>query len=258
MIEYQAHAARIRDAYSGPAIAPIRHAEPAATMEDGYAIQALNRDHWVAAGRRIVGAKIGLTSKAVQAQLGIDQPDFGVLFADMQVPASGVVPVGRLLQPKVEPEIAFVLRRDIEAVVDDPAELADAIAYALPALEIVDSRIADWDITMVDTVADNASSGLFVLGGEPVDIRDFDLAACKARLEKNGAVAAEGSGAACLGNPLNALAWFVSMRVGRGEPPRVGDVILSGALTSMVPASRGDRFAAEIEGVGSIEVAFAA
>ena len=255
MVDHQACAARIRAAYTGRALAPIRHAEPDATLTDAYAIQTLNRDHWVAEGRTIAGAKIGLTSKAVQTQLGVDQPDFGVLFADMQV--SDTVTPGRLLQPKVEAEIAFVLGRDITANIDDPAGLASAIAYALPALEIVDSRIADWDIGMVDTVADNASSGLFVLGTEPVDIGGLDLAGCAMTMAKNGAVASQGSGAACLGNPLNALEWLVSMRIARGEPLRAGDIILSGALGPMVPAVPGDRFEAGIEGIGGIGVTFA-
>lgn len=257
MVDHKDYAARIRAAYTGQPLAPIRFAEPLATMNDGYAIQTLNRNHWVQSGRRIVGAKIGLTSKAVQQQLGVDQPDFGVLFADMQVGEQDGVPAGRLLQPKVEAEIAFVLSRDIDADDENSASLADAIAYALPALEIVDSRIADWDIKMVDTIADNASAGLFVLGTQPVDIRSLDLATCTMQLEKNGARAAEGSGAACLGNPLNALAWLASMRIIRGEPLKAGNIILSGALGPMVPATSGDCFQAQIEGIGSIGIRFA-
>ena len=256
MIDHPAAAARIRAAYAGPTIAPIRFAEPRAAIDDAYKIQTLNRDHWVRAGRRIVGAKIGLTSKAVQKQLGVDQPDFGILFADMQVREEDAVPAGRLLQPKVEAEIAFRLGRDIDVVSADPADLVDAIAYALPVLEIVDCRIADWDIKMVDTVADNASSGLFVLGSQPVDIRDINLAACTMRMEKNGALASEGSGTACLGNPLNALSWLADMRIARGELLKAGDIILSGALGPMVPAMPGDRFRADIAGIGSIGVRF--
>ncbi len=256
LIDYQVYAARIRTAYAGPAITPIRHAEPLATIDDAYAIQTLNRDHWVREGRRIVGAKIGLTSKAVQQQIGVDQPDFGVLFADMQVGEADAVTTGRLLQPKVEAEIAFCLGRDIASVGDDPADLKGAIAYALPALEIVDSRIAEWDIKMVDTIADNASSGLFVLGTQRVDIRDIDLAACTMRMERNGALASEGSAAACLGNPLKALSWLASMRIERGEPLKAGDIILSGALGPMVPAAPGDSFHAEIVAIGSIGVRF--
>lgn len=257
MIDHQHCAARIRRAYAGPAIAPIRHSEPQATLDDAYAIQALNRDHWLQAGRRIVGAKIGLTSKAVQEQLGVDQPDFGVLFADMQIDDAGSVPADRLLQPKVEAEIAFCLGRDITAVDGQAAELAGAVAFALPALEIVDSRIADWDIGLIDTVADNASSGMFVLGTRSVDIQDIHLASCPMRLEKNGVVASQGSGAACLGDPLNALAWLASMRISQGNPLKAGEIVLSGALGPMVAAAPGDSFRAHIESVGSVSLRFA-
>ncbi|MGH6781313.1 MAG: 2-keto-4-pentenoate hydratase, partial [Sphingomonadaceae bacterium] len=149
------------------------------------------------------------------------------------------------------------LGRDISVIGNDVAELAGAIAYALPALEIVDSRIGDWDIKMVDTIADNASSGMFVLGTQPVSIHDIDLSGCSMVLEKNGAVASEGSGAACLGNPLNALAWLASMRIRRGEPLKAGDIILSGALGPMVAATPGDSFRAHVEGVGGVGVRFA-
>lgn len=193
MIDHNDYAARIRAACTAPPLAPIRFAEPFATMTDGFAIQTLNRDHWVRSSRQIVGARIGLTSTAVQQQLGVDQPDFGALFADMTVSEQDGVPTGRLLQSKVEAEIAFVLSRDIGADDENRASLADAIAYALPALEIVGSRIADWDIKMIDTIADNASAGLFVLGTQPVNIRSLDLATCTMQLEKNGTLASEGS-----------------------------------------------------------------
>lgn len=257
VIDHQFYAERLRRAYAGPTIAAIRHSEPQATIADAYAIQALNRDHWRQAGRRIVGAKIGMTSKAVQEQLGIDQPDFGVLFADMQLDDVGTVPAGQLLQPKVEAEIAFCIGRDIDVVGDDPAELASAIAYALPALEIVDSRIDGWDIKMIDTIADNASTGMFVLGTRPVGIQGINLACCLMRLEKNGVIAVEGSGAACLGNPLSALAWLASMRIGQCNPLRAGEIILSGALGPMVAAAPGDSFRAHIDGVGSVSLHFA-
>ncbi|WP_339822712.1 fumarylacetoacetate hydrolase family protein [uncultured Parasphingorhabdus sp.] len=254
MIDHKFHAAKLRNAYAGRAIAPLRHSEPQASEDDAYAIQVLNRDHWVQEGRRIVGAKIGLTSKAVQQQLGVDQPDFGVLFADMQVGDDGTIAPGKLLQPKVEAEIAFRLSHDIDSVADDPSTLADAISCAFPALEIVDSRIAEWDITFVDTVADNASAGMFILGDQPFDLQDLDLVGCAMRMEKNGVVASEGSGAACLGNPLNALAWLAAIRIGQGQPLKAGDIILSGALGPMVPAVSGDIFTAHIEGMGSVSL----
>ncbi|MEW4467555.1 fumarylacetoacetate hydrolase family protein [Parasphingorhabdus sp. JC815] len=257
MIDLSFHAAKLRSAYAGPTIAPLRHSEPQASVDDAYAIQALNRDHWVQQGRRITGAKIGLTSKAVQKQLGVDQPDFGILFADMAVSDDGVIPAGKLLQPKVEAEIAFCLARDITVVGEDSMELADAISYALPALEIVDSRVADWDITYVDTVADNASSGMYILGKQQVELSDIDLIGSTMRMEKNGVLASEGSGAACLGNPLYALAWLASIRITQGSPLKAGDIILSGALGPMVAALPGDSFSAEIDGLGGISLRFA-
>ena len=253
----QAHARDIRAAYAGEPIAPIRHGDPDLTTDDAYAIQAINRDLWVGQGRKIVGTKIGLTSVAVQSQLGVEEPDYGYLFDDMAVATGGTVEQGRMLQPKVEAEIAFILRRDIAEPLASHAQAADAIDYAVPALEIVDSRIADWDIKMVDTVADNASSGMFVLGTEPVALDRIDLTGCVMRMEKDDRVVSEGSGSACLGNPLNALQWLSTARCARGDPLRAGDIILSGALGPMVPASLGDRFTATIEGVGEIAVFFA-
>tara|TARA_R110002033_G_scaffold9754_10_gene31931 strand:+ start:2979 stop:3752 length:774 start_codon:yes stop_codon:yes gene_type:complete len=256
MTDHQFYAANLRNAYNGPTIAPLRDSEPQATKDDAYIIQALNRDHWVQTGRRIVGAKIGLTSKAVQQQLGVDQPDFGVLFADMQVGDDGTITSGKLLQPKVEAEIAFRLGRDIKNVGDNPSALADAISSVFPALEIADSRVADWNITYVDTVADNASAGMFILGDRPLDLQDIDLVGCSMRMEQNGTVVSEGSGAACLGNPLNALAWLASIRIEQGNPLKAGEIVLSGALGPMVPAARGDNFTAHIDGMGSVSVDF--
>ncbi|HEY9092672.1 2-keto-4-pentenoate hydratase [Parasphingorhabdus sp.] len=257
MIDHQFHAEQLRSAYAGPTIAPLRDSDPRASVDDAYEIQALNRDHWLREGRRIVGAKIGLTSKAVQKQLGVDQPDFGILFNDMAIDDGGSIPAGKLLQPRVEAEIAFCLGRDIDMVGDDPAELADAISYALPALEIADSRVADWNITFVDTIADNASSGLFVLGTERLKLADIDLVGCAMRMEKNGVLVSEGSGAACLGNPLNALAWLASIRIHQGNPLKAGGIILSGALGPMVAAVPGDSFTAHIEGLGGVSLHFA-
>ncbi|WP_417591483.1 2-keto-4-pentenoate hydratase [Parasphingorhabdus sp.] len=256
MIEHKFHAANLRNAYNGPTIAPLRDSEPQATNEDAYIIQALNRDHWVQTGRQIVGAKIGLTSKAVQQQLGVDQPDFGVLFADMQVGDDGTITSDRLLQPKVEAEIAFRLGRDIKSVGDTPSALVDAVSGVFPALEIADSRVADWDITYVDTVADNASAGMFILGNRSLDLQDIDLVGCSMRMEQNGTVVSEGNGAACLGHPLNALAWLASIRIEQGNPLKAGDIILSGALGPMVPAAPGDNFTAHIDGMGSVSVDF--
>jgi 2-keto-4-pentenoate hydratase len=249
-------ATHIRAAYAGQPIAPLRDALASMTAEDAYAIQNSNTQFWLEAGRKVVGSKIGLTAKAVQAQLGVDQPDFGILFADMAVSDGDVVAPGRLLQPKVEAEVAFVLARTPNPDAMTTAELINCVDYALPAIEIVDSRIANWDIKFVDTVADNASSGLFVLGTRPVGLEDLDLRLCGMVLEKNGDPASFGAGAACLGNPLHALGWLAAKMAEVGRPLKAGDVILSGALGPMVPIEPGDFVEARIEGLGTVRVSF--
>jgi 2-keto-4-pentenoate hydratase len=250
-------AAKLRDCYtSGRAMAPIREALPEASIEDAYAIQAANTAHWEKEGRTIVGTKIGLTAKTVQTQLGVDQPDFGHIFADMAVPDGETIAPGRLLQPKVEAEVAFVMARTPDVGRLTSAELIGCIAYALPAIEIVDSRIADWNIRIVDTVADNASSALFVLGTKPVSLADLDLRLCGMVLEKNGEPTSFGAGAACLGNPLHALGWLAAKMAEVGRPLQKGDVVLSGALGPMVAVSPGDSVEARISGLGSVRVNF--
>lgn len=250
-------AEKLRACYaSGSGMAPIRDTLPDATIEDAYAIQAANTAFWEQQGRSVVGAKIGLTAKSVQAQLGVDQPDFGHLFADMAVNDGDTIAAGRLLQPKVEAEIAFVMARtpDVERLTT--AELIDSVAYALPAIEIVDSRIADWNIGIIDTIADNASSGLFVLGTRPAPLAELDLRLCGMVLERNGDPSSFGAGAACLGNPLHALGWLAAKMAEVGRPLLKGDVVLSGALGPMVTVAPGDSVEARISGLGSVRVNF--
>lgn len=250
-------AAQLRDSHaSGRAVPPIRETWPAASIDDAYAVQAANTSWWEAQGRSIVGAKIGLTAKAVQAQLGVDQPDFGTLFADMAVADGDVVAAGRLIQPKVEAEVAFIMARTPDPRRRTTADLIDSVAYALPAIEIVDSRIANWNIGIVDTVADNASSGLFALGTTPVALDRIDLRLCGMVLEKNGEPVSFGAGAACLGNPLHALGWLAAKMAEVGRPLSKGDVILSGALGPMVAVAPGDYVEARINGLGSVRIAF--
>lgn len=239
-------------------ITPLRERYPALDMEGAYRIQQHVTDRALADGRRIVGRKIGLTSLAVQKQLGVDQPDFGVLFADMGYGDGEPVPFDTLMQPKVEAEIAVVIGRDLPHVDTGFAEVLDAIEYALPAIEIVDSRIAKWDIRIADTVADNASSGAFVLGSSPRRLRDIDLRLCGMVLERFGDPVSFGAGAACLGNPLNAVVWLARKLASLGTPLAAGDVVLSGALGPMVAVAPGDIFEARISGLGSVRAAFGA
>ncbi|MGW0710114.1 2-keto-4-pentenoate hydratase [Streptomyces sp. NPDC002643] len=236
---------------------PVRDLLPASDgIDTAYAVQRFNVERGLSQGRRPVGRKIGLTSPAVQRQLGVGQPDFGTLFADMAVPDGGVVPAGRLLQPKVEAEVALVLGRDLPHRACTVADLLLATAFALPALEIVDSRIAGWDINIVDTVADNASSGLYVLGGAPVPLDRVDLRGVRMSLDQNGETVSRGTGADCLGGPLNAACWLASTLALLGDPLRAGDTVLTGALGPMATVAAGDEFTARIEGLGTVAVAF--
>ena len=244
-------AARLRDAYRSGAVAPLRDGLEPTDATGAYTVQRANTDFWTASGRRIVGRKIGLTAAAVQTQLGVDQPDYGVLFADMQIADGGVLPITAYLQPKAEAEVALVLARDLDDPTADRAAVAAATDHACAAIEIVDSRIADWKITFADTVADNGSSAAFVLGSEKRELDGLDLWACGMVLESNGKVVSLGAGAACLGHPLDAAAWLARTLAVMGEPLRAGDVLLTGALGPMVPIGVGDRVRATIGGLGS-------
>ncbi|MET0134030.1 MAG: fumarylacetoacetate hydrolase family protein [Kibdelosporangium sp.] len=238
--------------------APVRDLLAANDIDAAYGVQSAWVTQQVEAGARVVGRKIGLTSPAVQAQLGVDRPDFGVLLDDMACPAGEPIDITRTLQPRIEAEIAFVLAHDVTGTADviGPADVAAATAYVVAALEIVDSRIAGWDIGIVDTVADNASSGLFVLGDRRRELNGVDLTGCRMTMYRGEEVVSTGSGAACLGDPLAAVAWLATTVRAYGEPLRAGDVVLSGALGPMVPVTAGDSFRADISGIGAVGATF--
>lgn len=227
------------------------------TLDDAYDVQLLNVSHAVQIGERLTGCKIGLTSVSVQQQLGVNQPDFGRLFASMAVADGEPIAWSRLMQPKIEAEIALVLENDLRHEVNTIADLLRATAYALPALEVVGSRIANWDISILDTVADNASSGLYVLGNRPVKLADFDAIGCGMVMERMGETVSLGAGAACLGNPLYAALWLANTMAQRGSPLRAGDVVLTGALGPMVQVEPNDVFTARIQGLGQVSACFA-
>ncbi|MEU7487362.1 fumarylacetoacetate hydrolase family protein [Streptomyces sp. NPDC042319] len=245
-------------ARTGVPCPPVRGLLPEGDLAAAYAVQRLTVRRGLAAGGRIVGRKTGLTSPAVQAQLGVDRPDFGALFADMAVPEGTPVPARRLLQPKVEAEVALVLAEDLPHRDCTIADVLRATDFALAALEIVDSRVAGWDISIVDTIADNASSGLYVLGSAPVPVTRLDLRGVRMTMTRNGEQVSAGTGADCLGSPLNAAAWLASSLAEAGDPLRAGDLVLTGALGPMVPAAPGDLFEAHISDLGSVQARFAA
>ena len=241
---------------------PVRGLLPAGDADAAYAVQSLWVADQIAAGARVVGRKIGLTNPAVQAQFGVDRPDFGVLFESMACAPGTPIDGARTLQPKIEAEIAFVLAEDLTGSVIGPAEVAAATAYVVAALEIVDSRIAGWDISIVDTVADNASSGLFVLGDRQQGLGHLDLADCAMTMRKTGEsgkggdAVSTGRGSAVLGHPLASVAWLPATVRDLGRPLRAGEVILSGSLGPMVPVAPGDVFLADISGLGQVSASF--
>ena len=252
-----AAARRIRKACeTGRPCRPVRDSLPKGSVDAAYAVQQVNTRHWIEQGRRVSGRKIGLTAKAVQKQLGVDQPDYGILYADMEVVDGNEIDSATISQPRAEAEVALVLDQDL---VDEQLTLVDlieAVGYALPAIEVVGSRIARWDISIVDTIADNASSGLYVLGIRPVGLHEIDLRLCGMVMETHGEQVSVGAGVACLGNPLNSALWLARKMMAVGMPLLAGDVILTGALGPMAPVSPGDVVEARISGLGSVRAAF--
>jgi 2-oxopent-4-enoate/cis-2-oxohex-4-enoate hydratase len=235
-------------------IEPLTDRESGLAVEHAYRIQEHVIARRVALGDRVVGKKVGLTSRVVQRAMGVDQPDFGRLLASMVV--TDTVAVSTLMQPRIEGEIAFLLERDLSGPGITNADVIYATRCVLPCFEIVDSRIRDWKIKLQDTIADNASSGMFVLGDRAVDLKSVDLSRCGAVLEKNGILECTGSGAAALGSPVNCVTWLANALGRLGTPLKAGEIILSGALAAMLPVAPGDNFTLSIGGLGSATVRF--
>jgi len=240
-------------------LAPLTTREPSITVDDAYRISSRLLERRVADGERVIGKKIGVTSKAVQQMLNVHQPDFGFLTDRMQVADGATVSLARagLIQPRAEGEIAFVLKKDLSGPGVTREDVLAATDHVLPCFEIVDSRIRDWKIRIQDTVADNASCGVFVLGLQRVDPRSLDLAAVRLQMFRNGERAGEGLGSAVQGHPAEAVAWLANTLGAFGIPFLKGEVILSGSLAPLVPARSGDRFELSIDGLGGASVRFA-
>ncbi|KJK17984.1 hypothetical protein UB46_34450 [Burkholderiaceae bacterium 16] len=249
-------ASSLRAAYADGQIQPFS-AALANDVDAAYRIQDHNTDYALnMGGRRMVGRKIGLTSAAVQKQLGVDQPDYGVLFSDMWIEDGHNDTVVGLLQPKIEAEIAFGFKRDMEDPEANLANLVESIHWVAPALEIVDSRIADWQIGIVETIADNASSGRFVIGRRMPFSSKTEVVCCEMTLYEGSEVVSRGNGAACMGSPLAATLWLVQKMAKVGRPIRAGELVLSGALGPMVKVRKGLGYRAMIDGIGGVSVSF--
>jgi len=238
-------------------VAPLRVRYPDLTIDDAYSISLCILERRMAAGERIVGKKIGVTSAAVQNMLGVHQPDFGFLTDKMRIGDDAEIGIARtMIQPKAEAEIALVLKGPLHGPGVTAEAVLDATGAIAPCFEIVDSRIENWDIAIVDTVADNASCGVFVLGAARADPRKFDLAKLHCRVWKNGAPLSEGYGSAVQGSPLESVAWLANTLGRYGVSLDAGEVILSGSLVPLETARAGDHFELTLEGVGEASVRF--
>jgi 2-keto-4-pentenoate hydratase len=242
---------------SGQPIDPLVDLYPDLTLEDSYRIQLDQITRKVEAGAVVKGHKVGLTSQAMQRQLGVDQPDYGHLLGDMFHLEHLPIPAGTFLQPRIEPEVAFVLKRELRGPGVTVPEALAAIDFVLPALEIIDSRIRDWKITILDTIADNASSGGVVLGSTPADITGLDLRRMGCVLRRNGEVVGTGAGGAVMGSPITSLVWLANTVGEHGVVLEPGHVVLPGSITASVPVSPGDDVIATFAGLGSVTASFA-
>jgi len=238
------------------AIDPLTNREADITIEDAYQIQLRMIECRLQKGETVVGKKIGVTSKVVMDMLGVNQPDFGHLLSGMVFNEGEAVDTRQMIAPRAEAEVAFILGRDLVGPGVTAADVLRATDCVMPCFEIVDSRIKDWKIKIQDTVADNASCGVFVLGDRLVDPRDVDLNTCGMVLEKNGDIVATGAGAAALGAPANAVAWLANTLGRLGIALEAGEVVLSGSLAIMVPVAAGDNLRVTIGGIGSCSVRF--
>ena len=242
----------------GKTLSPLVERHNDLTIDDAYQISLQILQRREQDGEKVIGKKIGVTSEAVQKMLNVHQPDFGFLTDRMYYSNGDTVSLKEsgLIQPRAEGEIAFCLKKDLQGPDVTAEDVLDATEWVAPCFEIVDSRIKDWQITIVDTVADNASCGVFVIGDQKTDPRTLDLAAAQMKIDQNGKPAGSGVGAAVQGHPAQAVAWLANTLGEYDIPFRKGEIILSGALAPLLPAAAGDRFHMEIEGLGSCSIQF--
>lgn len=231
---------------------PVRDIIGDKDLELAYAVQNAVNKVRISEGAKRIGSKIGLTSVAVQKQLGVNQPDYGTLFNTMQIANGGILSVKELMQAKAETEVAFVLGNGLDSTETSMSQLIDAIDYATASIEIVGSRVSNWNIRITDTIADNASASHFVIGNEKASLSALDLVHCSMEMKVNNEVVSTGKGEACLGSPLNAALWLTRTMAQLNQPLQKGDIILSGALGPMAPITVGDEVVASIEGLGSV------
>ncbi|WP_088072427.1 2-keto-4-pentenoate hydratase [Gottfriedia luciferensis] len=241
---------------SGNSVKALTEIYPNLTEKEAYQIQLTNVEEKVKKGQKIIGKKIGLTSIAMQELLGVDEPDYGHLLTDMHIPNFGEISLANKILPKVEAEIAFVLKKDLIGPNITFEDVIDATDYIVPALEVVDSRIENWKIRLEDTVADNASSCLFVLGNERYDVNEIDLPNVTMDLYRNDELMNTGKGDAVLGNPIHCVAWLANKLSEFGISLNAGEVILSGALSAAINANEGDCFTAKFPLLGEVSISF--
>lgn len=239
-------------------VAPLLGRAEGITIDDAYRIQQVMVNHRLKAGEKIVGKKIGVTSKAVQDMIGVNRPDFGQLTSGMAYEEGADLPIGGLIQPKAEAEVAFVLKRDLKGPGITATDVIRATDYVVPCFEIVDSRITDWKIKIQDTVADNASCGVYLLGKAKKKVTELDLNLAGMVLEMNGELFSTAAGAAVQGGPVNAVVWLANTLGELGIPFLAGEVILSGSQSTLIPAKVGDVLKCTVGGLGSCEVRFSA
>lgn len=237
-------------------VPPITDRVPGFDVSDAYRVQKAVLDHRISEGRTVIGKKVGLTSKAMQEALGVNEPDYGMLLDGAVIPDGAEYATNQLLQPRIEGEIAFLMKDDLTGDDITAEQVLQATEYVFPSLEVIDSRIKDWKIKLPDTIADNASSARIVAGSETVPVSDLDLANVEMVFEKNGEEIGRGTGEAVLGHPAAAVAWLANTLNKLGAPVQAGDIVMPGAITAMTPVQPGDTIKATFSGIGTVSVSF--